>query len=78
MINPEIRIEGKKDYDQITEVNNLAFNQTNEGILISKLRETDKFIPGLALVAELHKKIVGHILFYPLYIISGVKRFEIL
>ena len=78
IINPEIRIEGKDDYDQITEVNNLAFNQTNEGILISKLRETDKFIPGLSLVAELRKKIIGHILFYPLDIISGEKRSEIL
>ena len=78
MINPEIRIEGKEDYDQTTKVNNLAFNQTNERILISKLRETNKFVPELSLVAELHRKIIGHILFYPLDIISGVKRFEIL
>ncbi len=78
LISPEIRIEGKEDYDQITKVNNLAFNQTNEGILISKLRETNKFVPELSLVAELHRKIIGHILFYPLDIISGVKRFEIL
>ncbi len=78
IISPEIRIEEKEDYNRITEVNNLAFNQTNEGILISNLRKTDKFIPGLSLVAELHKKIVGHILFYPLDIISGVKRSEIL
>jgi len=78
MINPEIRKEEKKDYDQITEVNNQAFNQTNEGILISKLRGTDKFIPGLSLVAEFRKKLVGYILFYPLDIISGEKRFEIL
>lgn len=78
LISPEIRIEGKEDYDPITEVNNLAFNQTNEGILISKLRETNKFVSELSLVVELHKNIIGHILFYPLDIISGGKRFEIL
>lgn len=78
MINPEIRREQKEDYDQITVVNNLAFNQTNEGILISKLRGTDQFIPELSLVAVFQKKLIGYILFYPLDIISGEKRFEIL
>jgi predicted N-acetyltransferase YhbS len=78
LINPEIRIEQKEDYDQITKVNNLAFNQTNEGILVSRLRETDNFISELSLVAEFQNKLIGYILFYPLDIISGEKRFEIL
>jgi predicted N-acetyltransferase YhbS len=65
MINPEIRIEGEEDYNKITEMNNLAFNQTNEEILILKLRKMDKFISELSLLADFHKKLIGHILFYP-------------
>jgi len=53
-----IRPETKDDYSQITEVNDLAFGQKNEGILIKKLRQSGKFIPELSLVAELNKKII--------------------
>jgi predicted N-acetyltransferase YhbS len=52
MINALIRNERKEDYKQITDINNLDFNQTNEGILISKLRESGKFIRELSLAAE--------------------------
>lgn len=70
-----IRPETKDDYSQITEVNDLAFGQKNEGILIKKLRQSGKFIPELSLVAELNKKIIGHILFYPITIHSPETKF---
>jgi putative acetyltransferase len=73
LINSEIMIEQKEDYDQTKKVNNLAFNQTNGGILASRLRETDNFIPELSLVAEFQNKPIGHILFYLLDILSREK-----
>ncbi len=54
-----IRPERENDYPKIREVNDLAFGQENEGRLIEKLRQTEKFIPGLSLVAELNDEIVN-------------------
>jgi putative acetyltransferase len=73
VIRHTIMAECKEDYDQITEINNLAFNQLNEGVLISKLRGTNKYISELSLVAEFQNELIGHILFYPLDIISKKK-----
>lgn len=64
MVNQlKIRPENIKDYLAIAEVNNLAFGQENEAKLIEKIRQSDRFILELSLVAELNNKIVGHILF---------------
>lgn len=71
----KIRQETEKDYSEITTVNDSAFSQKNEGILIEKLRQTEKFIPGLSLVAELNDEIIGHILFYPVVVQSATSRF---
>jgi predicted N-acetyltransferase YhbS len=57
-----------EDYVSISEVNDLAFSQKNEGRLILALRKTQEFIPELSLVAEVGGKVVGHILFYPIKI----------
>jgi putative acetyltransferase len=73
-----IRTEDKKDYEAVTRINDLAFNQPNEGIMISKLRKNDKFISDLSIVAEIESKVAGHILFFPLNIVSEEKSFEIL
>ncbi|OGU67281.1 MAG: hypothetical protein A2W30_08140 [Ignavibacteria bacterium RBG_16_36_9] len=73
-----IRTENQNDYEQITKVNDLAFNQPNEGMMISVLRKNKKFIPELSLVAEIDSKVVGHILFFPLNIISGEEAVEVL
>ncbi len=73
-----IRPEIPKDYEQITKINDLAFNQPNEGLMISTLRKNKKFISELSLVVEIDSKVVGHILFFPLNIISEEKRFEVL
>jgi putative acetyltransferase len=73
-----IRSETQDDYAVITEINDAAFGQKNEGRLVERLRETDKFIPELSLVAELDGISVGHILFYPVIINSAENRYPIL
>ncbi len=78
MIESIIRQETPKDYEQITKVNDLAFKQPNEGSMISAMRKNKKFIPQLSLVAEIDLKVVGHIIFFPLNIISAEKSFEVL
>lgn len=71
-----IRPETKKDFSKITEVNDSAFGQENEGRLVERLRETENYIPELSLVAELDDEIVGHILFYPITIRSDTSKFQ--
>ena len=65
-----IRAERKEDYSRITEVTDLAFRQKNEGRLVERLRIDLDFIPELSLVAEIGNEIIGHILFFPIKIIS--------
>jgi predicted N-acetyltransferase YhbS len=72
----KIRPEIAKDFEKITAVNDMAFGQKNEGILVERLRRTDKYTPELSLVAELEGRIVGHILFYPVTIRSARSEFS--
>jgi predicted N-acetyltransferase YhbS len=69
-----IRPETENDYAKIAKVNELAFGQKNESLLIEKLRNTSDFIPELSLVAEYKNDVVGHILFYPVKINDGGVR----
>ena len=39
-----IRLERKDDYAQITQINDAAFEQPNEGRLVENLRKNRKFI----------------------------------
>jgi putative acetyltransferase len=58
-----IRSETIPDYPAIAEVNILAFGQENEAKLIAEIRDSDRYIPELSLVAEVENLIIGHILF---------------
>lgn len=58
-----IRPENKDDKVDIFNLNNHAFGRNNEALLIEKLRDSDRYLPELSLVAELEGNIVGHILF---------------
>lgn len=59
----DIRPENPSDFEQISEINNLAFGQENEEKLVSLIRNSPHFIPTLSLVAEKNGKVAGHILF---------------
>jgi putative acetyltransferase len=63
--------ETEGDFDGITRLHNLAFNQTEEGELVERLRKTSNFISVLSLVAKIEGSVVGHILFYPIRIKTG-------
>ena len=65
-----IRIENQEDFAAVYELNKKAFGQTEEPDLVDKLRESDRFIPDLSLVAEIDNKVVGHILFTKIFIQS--------
>lgn len=74
----KIRRETEEDYDKIKRVNDLAFGQKNEGLLVEKLRQTVNYIPALSLVAELNNEIIGHILFYPVTVHSAGSEYPTL
>ena len=61
-----IREETEADQDVIRKINNLAFEQPQEGQVIDLLRKQS---PGFfSLVAEYEGEVIGHILFTPTYI----------
>jgi putative acetyltransferase len=63
-----IRAEDESDQAAIRGVNDLAFGRPEEGCLVDNLRQLPEFEPRLSLVAELDQEIVGHVLFFPIYI----------
>lgn len=77
-INMLIRKEEDNDYLAITEVNDHAFGQENEGHLVVNLRMHSDFVPELSLVAEVDGRIVAHILFFPVRIVDDGREFETL
>lgn len=63
-----IRQETNKDYSKVYDLIKLAFETAehsdgNEHDLTNALRQSDAFVPELALVAEMDGEIAGHILF---------------
>ncbi len=66
-----VRPETEDDYARISEINDAAFNQPNEGRLIENLRKTSDFVSDLSLVVEGEGEVVGHILFYPIKVDAG-------
>jgi putative acetyltransferase len=60
MIN--IRPSTEQDYTKIAEIHTLAFSQENEAKLVNEIRQSNRYIPELSLVAEINDFIVGHIL----------------
>jgi predicted N-acetyltransferase YhbS len=70
-----LRKEQKKDFDSIAMINDMAFGRKAESKLIDALRNTAEFIPDLSIVAEVNEKVIGHILFYPISIVDGKKKY---
>jgi predicted N-acetyltransferase YhbS len=73
-----IRAETPNDYLSITQINDAAFGQKNEGLLVENLRKTPAFIPQLSLVAEFRNRLIGHLLFYPIEIKNEQEMFKTL
>jgi putative acetyltransferase len=68
-----IRQEHKGDFNEVFEVNKLAFGNDSEANLIDLLRQGNTFVPELSLIATMDNKIIGHILFTKIQIINGDK-----
>lgn len=65
-----IRPEQPSDTDAIFEVNHQAFGQDGEARLVNALRSDGEYNPALSLVAVFGDRIIGHILFPPITIVS--------
>jgi putative acetyltransferase len=65
-----IRPERPEDIDAIFEVNLQAFGQDGEARLVNALRADGDYHHELSLVAESGDRIIGHILFPPITIVS--------
>lgn len=55
---------------------NAEYTDHKEHLLVDKLRKSNIFIPELSLVAELDKKIIGHIMFTKLIIENQEKKYD--
>jgi len=65
-----IRSERHEDIDAIFEVNFQAFGQDGEARLVKALRDGGDYLRELSLVAVSGDRIIGHILFPPITIVS--------
>ncbi len=65
-----LRHETPADFCEITRVNDAAFGQSQEGRLVEQLREHERYLSRLSLVARTDDRIVGHILFFPVDIVD--------
>ena len=57
-----VRVERVGDVNAIDVVNISAFEGDREAQLVADLRKSSYYIPDLALVAEVHGRLVGHIM----------------
>ncbi|OLP18585.1 GNAT family N-acetyltransferase [Leptolyngbya sp. 'hensonii'] len=72
-----IRAEQPDDYPAISEVLTTAFGRTDEARLVDLIRQSDRYLPDLALVAEREGAIVGHVLFSQVDLV-GISRVPVL
>jgi len=72
----DLRSETRNDYPGIQQVNDMAFGQPNEGLLVEKLRSNSNFIDKLSIVAEFNERIIGHILFFPIQVKDDLKQYD--
>ena len=76
-----LRQENKNDHKEVFSVIEKAFKEAEfadytEQFLVERLRKSDAFIPELSIVAEIDRKIVGHILLTKLKIKNKSNEFN--
>ncbi len=71
-----VRQEKAIDFEDITLLNDIAFGQEHEGLLVERLRKKTPFVKALSRVAVFENSIVGHILFYPVKIVNELTEYE--
>ncbi len=69
-----IRQEEPEDIDAIFEVNAQAFGQDGEARLVNALRDDGDYDPELSLIAVSGERVIGHILFPPVSIVSETEE----
>ena len=70
MMETIIRPEHPEDIEAIAEVTRRAFGREEEADIVARIRESEYFIPELSLVAESGGRIIGHIMFSYVTLIS--------
>ena len=65
----QVRLETPKDEAEIFMLNQAAFGNTEESLLINRLRQKHKL--SISLVVEVNGRVVGHIAFSPVTIKRG-------
>ncbi len=70
----EVRREQTSDIEAIRDINNLAFGQPDEGLIIDRLRKSGGEL--LSLVAVIENKTVGHIFFSPVTLEGASKTVQ--
>ena len=65
-----IRRENPGDHQAVRMLNDAAFGQPAEGMMVEALRQNPRFVPELSLVAVGDSTAVGHILFFPIDIVT--------
>jgi putative acetyltransferase len=69
-----IRPETAADHDAIRKVNDEAFGRTLEGRLVDAIRESDRFVPELSLVAVSEGQTHGHVISSYVDVEPGARR----
>lgn len=69
-----IRPETAADHDAIRKVNDEAFGRTLEGKLVDAIRESDRFVPELSLVAVSEGQTHGHVISSYVDLEPGARR----
>ncbi len=70
-----LRGEKQTDFDDIYELNKLAFGTDAESKLINELRKTRNYIKGLSIVLLIEEKIIGHAMLTHAHIANRGRRF---
>ncbi len=70
-----IRAETPDDHDEIRRINDQAFGGTIESHLVGLIRASDRFVPGLSLVAVSEGQSLGHVISsYVDLLVPGTRR----